>query len=152
MKRILCSGCGVLGLWLVLTAEPSWAQVPYARPGAYPTVRPTFSPYLNLLRGGSPTLNYYGLVRPEVDFRNSLGQLQQQVANNQQALTEGEGATPVAATGHPTNFLNYSRYFLNRGGQLPGATGRGPGTLYPATSTPGRGAPTAATTPGALRR
>lgn len=31
--------------------------------------RPAFSPYLNLLRGGNPVLNYYGIVRPEQEFR-----------------------------------------------------------------------------------
>jgi hypothetical protein len=38
--------------------------------------RPAFSPYLNLLRRGNSTLsNYYGLVRPELDFRRADTQL-----------------------------------------------------------------------------
>ena len=36
-----------------------------------------FSPYLNLLRGGNSTLlNYYGLVRPEQEFRQANQQFQ----------------------------------------------------------------------------
>ena len=46
--------------------------------------RPPFSPYLNLVRpGGSPALNYYGLVRPEVQARQSIQNLQGAVAANQ---------------------------------------------------------------------
>ena len=32
---------------------------------------PVFSPYLNLTRQGSPTLNYYGLIRPEMQARQA---------------------------------------------------------------------------------
>lgn len=82
--------------------------------------RPTVSPYLNLLRGGSPTLNYFGIVRPEVQFGQAIGGLQNSVTANQQAIggleNEVEG---VPITGHPTQFLNYGGYFgaysLNRG-------------------------------------
>jgi hypothetical protein len=52
--------------------------------------RPAFSPYLNLLRRGNSTLsNYYGLVRPELDFRRAdtqlrsgFGQLQREIGEN----------------------------------------------------------------------
>lgn len=41
-----------------------------------PASRPTFSPYLNLLRDGNPVNNYYGLVRPQQDFQQNLDQVQ----------------------------------------------------------------------------
>ena len=40
---------------------PAWAQLGSYQPPFTP--RPTFSPYLNLNRAGSPAVNYYGLVQ-----------------------------------------------------------------------------------------
>jgi hypothetical protein len=41
--------------------------------------RSPFSPYLNLLRRGNSTaFNYYGLVRPELEFRGADNQFRQQ--------------------------------------------------------------------------
>ena len=84
---------------------------------------PPVSPYLNLLRPGtSPAVNYYGLVRPQVNFLGSVQALQAQVGYAQQAsaLQAGEGMT----TGHPVYFLNYQSYFLNTSAQP--ATAGGP--------------------------
>lgn len=68
----------------ILGAESAQAQYPtrgYGTGGSFgrgPQSRPSFSPYLNLLRGGNSTLfNYYGLVRPEQDFRQADSQFQQ---------------------------------------------------------------------------
>ena len=47
-----------LGLASTATAQP--------RPASNV---PSTSPYLNLLRPGGTGINYYGLVRPEQDFR-----------------------------------------------------------------------------------
>ena len=80
---------------------------------------PPVSPYLNLLRPGtSPGINYYGLVRPQIDFQNSVQALQSQFGYAQQAagLQTGDPGT----TGHPVYFLNYSAYFLNTTGQPAG--------------------------------
>ena len=80
---------------------------------------PAVSPYLNLVRPGtSPAINYYGLVRPQADFLNSVQALQAQFGYAQQAagLQAGEAGT----TGHPAFFLNYSAYFLNTTGQPVG--------------------------------
>jgi hypothetical protein len=75
---------------------------------------PVFSPYLNLLwSGGSPALNYYGLVRPQVQTSVALQGLSSDVSQNQQALNQF-GMLPT--TGHPTQFLNYGGYFLSNGG------------------------------------
>lgn len=105
MKRLalwfVCAACG-----LAAGAADVQAQLP---------ARPTFSPYLNLTRqGGTPALNYYGLVRPELQFRQSLQNLQGAATANQQAIGDIQtGGLP--ATGHPTQFLNYRGYFLNSG-------------------------------------
>jgi len=98
--------------------------------------RPTFSPYLNLNRAGTPAaVNYYGLVRPELQFRQSIQNLQGAVAANQQAIgVQAEVTGMVSATGHPTQFLNYGGYFLNSGPSLGSRSGPA-GTPRPATPT-----------------
>ena len=88
--------------------------------------RPAFSPFLNLNRpGASPTLNYYGLVRPEIQARQSIQNLQGAVATNQQAIgslqTEN---TELPGTGHQASFLNHRSYFLT-GGAGGGGTNSG---------------------------
>jgi hypothetical protein len=104
-----------------------------------PTNRPAVSPYLNLLRpGNSAGVNYYGLVKPQQEFRNNIQNLQQQVSDNQTAIT-GLDNTIGPTTGHSTMFLNTGGYFS--GG--PGRTGGG--ALRP-------GAPTTGARPTTTRR
>lgn len=126
MKRLPCC----LAIAAVITASGGGrlqAQPP--APGGTP--RPAFSPYLNLVRpGGSPTLNYYGLVRPEQQFRQSIQNLQTTVAGNQQALGNLQNdVNGVPGTGHPTQFLNYGGYFLNSGSFGGTANRPGGGTM-----------------------
>jgi hypothetical protein len=114
--------------WAVVLVSLGAAGVASAQPPAPagpPPQRPTFSPYLNLLRpGGSPAQNYYGLVRPEQQFRQSIGSLQGQVNANQQAIgnLQTNPADGPAVTGHPVYFLNTGGYFQNTVG---GSVGRG---------------------------
>jgi hypothetical protein len=42
--------------------------------------RPAVSPYLNLLNGNYPALNYYGGVRPLLQNQNAMQQMQQPMA------------------------------------------------------------------------
>jgi hypothetical protein len=157
MKRLLIliaaslgGDLGVAGLGL--------AQIPYGRtPGGVPVTQPTYSPYLNLLRRDNSVLqNYWGLVRPEIEFRRDLIGLQQQVTLTQQG--PGGNVDPLTGlpyTGHPTQFLNLSRYYPLRAGAagyvsaggvtapvsrpLPGATGSILSTTtQPTTATPRR--------------
>ena len=109
---------------LAFSAGRLGAQNPVGRsPGVLP---PAYSPYLNLLRNNNPAyVNYYGLVRPEVDFRSSINGLQQGVAANAAGVS-GLDASGLLLTGHPTSFMNTSHYFFNRGGQAtPGAAAPG---------------------------
>jgi hypothetical protein len=111
---------GVFGLPAVAGAQaPAYTQPPY-------------SPYLNLTRPGNIAQNYYGLVRPEVNFRNSLQGLQYQVGSLGQATNDlaQQGAGSLPATGHRTAFFNYSHYYgAGRAGPRvgSGASGQGQG-------------------------
>ena len=112
--------CKYVGFGLLLLA--AWAGVPaHAQAQQYglnPSNRPAFSPYLNLLRSGSsPGVNYYGIVRPEIFFSNSLYQLQGQqstLANRQEDLA---AYTALPATGHASGFQTQAKYFMTSGGQ-----------------------------------
>jgi hypothetical protein len=123
---------------LPAVASAQFVQPPgsYVRP--YQPSRPTVSPYLNINRGGtSPAINYYGIVRPQVQTQQDFQQVQQQLTaqaavgpgpETAMPLTTGSlGATPlVSTTGHPVSYFNYSHYFpgiLNRGGMRTGVSG-----------------------------
>src|SRR5262245_50914336 len=77
MPRAWQLGRVTLGLGLILLSGSASAQVvsPYqppvygGRPAAGLATRPNLSPFLNLLRGGSPAANYYLGVIPERDRR-----------------------------------------------------------------------------------
>lgn len=101
------------------------AQIPIGGPGNPQPYRPAFSPYLNLLRGGTSTaVNYYGIVRPQLNFGNSINNLQQQTANEQQEIT-GLQFGNLPTTGHPVQFLNLKGYFqtMQGGAGVTGGTG-----------------------------
>ena len=108
---------------------------PAQNPGA---TRPAYSPYLNLTRpGGTLVNNYYGLVRPEIEFRGMIGGLQSQYRNlstevNNQFAVESQFPT----TGHQVSFMNYSHYYNIRGR----AVGYG-GMAPQANVSPGAGRP-----------
>ena len=74
MRRILLTLLVAMGWMGVADCLQAQGPGPYTRPQTgNPYAQPVFSPYLNLLRRGTnPAVNYYGLVRPEIDFRNSL--------------------------------------------------------------------------------
>jgi hypothetical protein len=98
--------------------------------------RPVLSPYLNLLQAGqSAGVNYYGLVRPEIDFREGIQKLQQQNQANQLVLTDLQSGTGISPTGHFAAFMTHGNYFQSftggpAGGSLTGAAaGASFGTL-----------------------
>ena len=96
-----------------------------------PPARPTMSPYLNLLRsGGSPALNYYGLVRPEINNRQNLQALQTATATNQRNIGDLQNGGQLTATGVPTQFLNHGSYFMNQGSGGFAGQGGSPRTSF----------------------
>ena len=136
---------------LLVVSQSASAQYPYNNPYN----RPYVSPYINLLRGGTTAgINYYGIVRPEVDFRTGINQLQQQTQLNQQLIT-GLASTTLGppTTGHPVGFQNHLTYFQNLGGGAQGTgfgVGLGPGARpggAGAQGQAGRGAPPASRAP-----
>lgn len=109
----------IAGLLLGPLADPLPAQV-VVRPSPPAPVRPTgISPYLNLVRPGNPAINYYGLVRPEVEFRNAYQNLQSQLNVIQaEAPADAAGNVVLPTTGYPVRFMDYTRYYF----RLPGVT------------------------------
>ncbi len=92
------------------SAVPARGQQPREY-GPPPLRAPAVSPYLNLLRPDAGVIpNYYSLVRPELELRSyaqsqgmALRRLQQQVRSGRSDSRQ--------TTGHPSYFLNYSRYY-----------------------------------------
>jgi hypothetical protein len=128
MKAVLAAYLLTAGLVLLVGTEPASAQYPGGQP-YNPYQQPIFSPYLNLNRPGNPAINYFGLVKPQLDTNRQLQTLQtQQMAQMAQMAqmgipTEGEALTGWSNTGHPTMFSGYSHYFgQNAKGQPSGAT------------------------------
>src|SRR4051794_18518240 len=77
-----------------------------------PITRPAVSPYQNLYRGGNtPSRNYYELVKPDLDFRASLQQLQQKNQANQQAISDLQAPAGPVVTGHQAGFMTHRTYF-----------------------------------------
>ena len=90
-------------------------QVP-AQIGTYvrPQVgRPTISPYLNLMRSGNPAINYYGIVRPQIETYQNLQQMQGEIQQIQNFPLQGQANAQMnlPMTGHAATFMNYSHYF-----------------------------------------
>lgn len=135
---------------LFALAGASFFAAEAAAPAQMPTPgrpSPTFSPYLNFLRPGSRTLNYFGLVRPEQEFRQSIGQLQQGLTATNQQLTTGLNATAEPTTGHTARFMTHYRYFQTNGsGQTAGVSGGRP-SVPTMNATAGANRPTSYTPP-----
>lgn len=118
-------------------------QPPGAMPNIYNPVNQPLSPYLNLLRGGNPGVNYYYGVRPGTVGGTGLGLGAPFTASGAQralffpqltrpsdpeAREAGEG-TVLPPAGHPVVFNNtlgyYPSPFGTRGGMRPGLSGLG---------------------------
>ena len=96
-------------------------------------VRPTTSPYLNLLREDStPLYNYYGLVRPQQAANRQLNALNNQTQALAQTFTNNAGSmqnysnnVALTQTGMVAGFLNHNGYFMNSGGYASGSINSG---------------------------
>jgi hypothetical protein len=106
----------IVVLLLAGTATRAPAQAIYQRPLTNPYGNPVFSPYLNLVRGGTnAAINYYGLVRPEIQTNQALRTLRGDVNANASALSQ-EQLNALPTTGHQVQFLNTTHYFFNTTG------------------------------------
>jgi hypothetical protein len=135
--RHLLALCCVLGLAPAASAQQGLGTLgQYSPPPGLS--RPILSPYMNMTRPGTnPAINYYGLVRPQIDTNQNLSQLQQQFQQldtgiNQGMTTGAPQAGSMLTTGHPVVFMNYGTYFplFTRGGSpYRGGAGGGTGAL-----------------------
>jgi hypothetical protein len=105
-----------------LSARSADAQVLTPRVGT-PAPTPTVSPYINLARNpNAPTLNYFGLVRPQFQTNAGLEALQQQLILGQTGPLPGAEPTgDVLITGHAAVFMNYGGYFQSQTGAIRSA-------------------------------
>lgn len=138
MKRyVIVPIASIFGLVSLVAGTASAQTPPFQRPYApYNPPQPLLSPYLNMLRGGDPSANYYLGVVPERDrrrndvlFRSELLGLEQRT----QPLPEGEDVfTPLRSTGHMTAFGYTGTYFGTTRTQTPAT--QAPANRPPATS------------------
>jgi hypothetical protein len=106
----------VVGAAMGIGSQEAHAQFPYSGTGSAGSSGSGYSPYLNLLRqGGSLSQNYFGLVRPELNFQSSIGALGQKVAQDQQSISNLQFSN-LPTTGHQAMFQNLGGYFQSRGG------------------------------------
>jgi len=111
---------------LAVAAAPAVAQGPFQAPsyrGVYDTFnRPTVTPYLNMLRGGSPAANFYMGVVPEFERRefeqrssDAINTLDREVGDRrtiEDPLFDPRQIIPrLPQTGHPVGYLNYGSYY-----------------------------------------
>ncbi len=117
-------------LLAVLIALGIAASPAVAQPPGGPVMRPTVSPYLNLLQGNAPpAANYYGVVRPVQELRRQNVQLNNQLGTLQGQFAQAGVQADLPETGHVAGFMNAGGYFKNLGA---GSTARG--TITPPTT------------------
>lgn len=127
-RRFLFLAAGI-ALWSTLGVTQAQAQIgSYARPQV--NNRPAVSPYLNLGRPGSAAINYYGLVRPQIQTQQALQTLQQEITDSQSMNTfgapqQGIPNDQLPITGHQATFQYTSHYFPPPGGRFSAGSGRG---------------------------
>src|SRR5262245_26793062 len=110
MKRKLLALGIAVGLGWAIFPTHGYGQAPPLGAGVFGP-RPAVSPYLNLTRGGLPAVNYFGLVRPQIETQQALQNLQQQIQLGVNPLVN-PGANPqVLTTGHSATFNNLSHYY-----------------------------------------
>ena len=133
MNRVLIGAltAGVLALWpAVARAQMTGPANPsgYA-PNMYNRAAQPLSPYLNLLRGGNPAVNYFYGVRPGTQPNAFAGMFGSGGAGQRMTFFPGadyltdladepRDATRVNPTGHPAGFSNTLNYFGPTSGQF----------------------------------
>ena len=84
----------------------------------YLTNRPAFSPYLNLLRPGvNPAINYFGLVRPQQEFRSGINTVQSELQGVGTAVNRlSYSDYGMRETGHAAGFMTQGSNFMTMQG------------------------------------
>lgn len=107
---------------LLVSATPAKAQYfhsyssplsqQYASP--YASRPPSVSPYINLI-GRNPVVNYFGIVRPQLEVRQIQMQQSQAIQTLGRQLPGAESKSPdvwnLPKTGHTSYFMNFSHYY-----------------------------------------
>jgi hypothetical protein len=105
---------------LFLCASVSFAQ------GVNPAPPSNSLNYLNLTRGGNPAVNYYGIVRPNLQNQNAWLSAQQQLSNlSQSNSSSNQQEGGIRPTGVGATFMNYGHYYPRLGGGGAGRAGAG---------------------------
>jgi hypothetical protein len=75
---------------------------------------PSVSPYINLI-GRNPVVNYFGIVRPQLEARKIQVQQAQAIQGLNRQLQGAEAKSPevwsLPKTGHTAYFNNFSHYY-----------------------------------------
>jgi hypothetical protein len=117
MNRQRRTGLLAVAALLTLSGVTFAQPQPYVRQGTNPYSTPPLSPWLNMLRGGDPSVNYYLGVVPEFRQRtlNSQFNSQMQMLNQRQEAADSPEMNDLLptlpGTGHATAFMNASPYF-----------------------------------------
>ncbi len=119
MTRLAIVTCVVV---LFSVAQPSLAQGPQNRPSRYqPAFGPTISPYQQLFRRPSGSLNnYYNFVRPRIQVRSTLRSQEQRLNNLSQEVhrasqnASGVHESGAGQTGIHSLYMNYSHFYPSR--------------------------------------
>ncbi len=118
MKYFVVATLAAVGCLLTCGGQRASAQFRPTPP--VQVTNPAYSPYLNLFRPGTLFQNYFGLVQPELQWRNSVQNLQGQVMVNNQAIGNlQQQATQMGppATGHAVRFNDFGGAYGGRGGR-----------------------------------
>jgi hypothetical protein len=108
-------GFFVAAVFVAVSAESVVAQGLGPRPmSARPG--PTVSPYINLVRPGTtPAINYYGIVRPQLETNANLQFLRQGLLSPGVAAPGSSEADGVLITGRTAGFMTHQSYFMTTG-------------------------------------
>jgi hypothetical protein len=88
----------------------------YQRPQLNPLGRPALSPYLDVVRGGNPAINYYLGTLPEFERRALAAQQQALLGQLQQpqpapSLDQEDILPALPPTGHAAGFQVFGGYY-----------------------------------------
>lgn len=129
MNRWLAT-LAVWAVWGWMGLQPASAQLgQYTPPQTNP--HPTVSPYLNMNRN-NPAINYYGIVKPQINTAQTLQQLQNQIGAGtgsmvglQDANNPNGNMNNFIITGHPVTFMSLQPYYPFPGQRFTGLGGIG---------------------------